>query len=253
MTQSFTCYSVYLFIIWFQNLMRSMHVYLTSFEQSSKFHAAPGISKCRAHASLPFGRTYVHNFLYVLYLHWSPNPKCCLVPVKPSGPHIFKASTRTQSLSRLLRRGPARPSSTPTNPTAARIIGFLQEDEGEADLQWRRFQKKDLQWRPLPQVPQVAAARIIVFSFLYALAPQSEMMVASSVQLNAGKVGLCDLTPHRSFSTTAALRPGCLQFQPLLRTVIWCIARGTRRWMSHMSAKGVLLSVSPFRVRTDPA
>ena len=30
-------------------------------------------------------------------------------------------------------------------------------------------------------------------------------MVASSVQLNAGKVGLCDLTPHRSFSTTAAL------------------------------------------------
>ena len=76
-------------------------------------------------------------------------------------------------------------------------------------------------------------------------------MVASSVQLNAGKVGLCDLTPHRSFSTTAALRPGCLQFQPLLRTVIWCIARGTRRWMSHMSAKGVLLSVSPFHVRTD--
>ena len=32
-------------------------------------------------------------------------------------------------------------------------------------------------------------------------------MVASSVQLNAGKVGLCDLTPRRSFSTTAALRP----------------------------------------------
>ena len=66
-------------------------------------------------------------------------------------------------------------------------------------------------------------------------------MVASSVQLNAGKVGLCDLTPHRSFSTTAALRPGCLQFHPLLRTVIWCIA------------KGVMLSVSPFCVRTDPA
>ena len=82
---------------------------------------------------------------------------------------------------------------------------------------------------------------------------KSEMMVASSVQLNAGKVGLCDLTPHHSFSTTAALRPGCLQFQPLLRTVIWCIARGTRRWMSHMSAEGVLLSVSPFRMRTDPA
>ena len=70
--------------------MRSMHVYLTSFEYSSKFHVAVGISKCRAHASLPFGRTYVHNFLYVLYLHWSPNPKCCLVPVKPSDPHILR-------------------------------------------------------------------------------------------------------------------------------------------------------------------
>ena len=33
-------------------------------------------------------------------------------------------------------------------------------------------------------------------------------MVASFVQLNAGKVGLCDLTPHRSFSTTAAA-PNC--------------------------------------------
>ena len=32
-------------------------------------------------------------------------------------------------------------------------------------------------------------------------------MVASSVQLNVGMVGLCDLTPHRSFSTTAG--PGC--------------------------------------------
>ena len=82
---------------------------------------------------------------------------------------------------------------------------------------------------------------------------KSEMMVASSVKLNAGKVGLCDLTPHRSFSTTAVLQPGCLQFQPLFRTVIYCITRGTRRWMSHMSAKGVLLSVLPFRVRTDPA
>ena len=54
------------------------------------------VSKSHAfNASLPSGRTYVHNFLYVLYLHWSPNPKCCLVPVKPSGPHIFKASTRS--------------------------------------------------------------------------------------------------------------------------------------------------------------
>src|SRR5215216_3013637 len=51
---------------------------------------ATGISKCRAHASLPFGRTYVHNFLYV-YLHWSPNPKCCLVLVKPSDPQILRS------------------------------------------------------------------------------------------------------------------------------------------------------------------
>ena len=133
MTHSFTCYSVYLFIISFPNLMRPIHGYLTSFEESRKSPGAGGISICRAHASLPFGRTYVHNFLYLLYLHWSPNPKCCLVPVNPSGPHIFKASTRTQSLSCLLRRVPAC-RSTPTNPTAARIIGFLQEDEGEADL-----------------------------------------------------------------------------------------------------------------------
>ena len=251
MTQSFTCYSVYLFIIWFRNLMRSIHVYLTSFEQSSKFHAAPGISKCRAHASLPFGRTYVHNFLYVLYLHWSPNPKCCLVLVKQSGPHIFKASTRSLE-----------PVYYDVAPHAVVLLQTLPPHSSSVFFKRTRekpicsggaFKKRICSGDPYPRVPQVAAARIIVFSFLYALAPQSEMMVASSVQLNAGKVGLCDLTPHRSFSTTAALRPGCLQFQPLLRTVIWCIARGTRRWMSHMSAKGVLLSVSPFRVRTDPA
>ena len=98
---------------------------------SSKFHAAAGISKCGAHASLPFGRTYVHNFLYVLYLHWSPNPKCCLVPLKPSGPHIFKASTRTQSLSRLLRRGPIR-RSTPTNPTRRTHHRFTSRGRGRS-------------------------------------------------------------------------------------------------------------------------
>ena len=58
-----------------------------------------------------------------------------LVPEPKMLPHSRKtkrpthASTRT----RLLRRGPAR-RSTPTNPTATLIIGFLQEDEGEADL-----------------------------------------------------------------------------------------------------------------------
>jgi hypothetical protein len=73
-------------------------------------------------------------------------------------------------------------------------------------------------------------------------------MVASSVQLNAGKVGLCDLTPHRSFTTTMALRPGCLQVQPLLQT----------RWWNktvdepHVGQRGPV-SVSPFRVRTDTA
>ena len=63
-----------------------------------------------------------------------PEPKMLPRSPKTKRPHIFKASTRTQSLPRLLQRGPARRSSTPTNPTAARIIGFLQEDEGEADL-----------------------------------------------------------------------------------------------------------------------
>ena len=63
-----------------------------------------------------------------------PEPKMLPRSPKPSGPHMFKASTRTQSLSRLLQSGHARRSSTPTNTTAARIIGFLQEDEGEADL-----------------------------------------------------------------------------------------------------------------------
>ena len=33
-------------------------------------------------------------------------------------------------------------------------------------------------------------------------------MVASSVQLNMGKVGLCDLTPHRSFTTTCGAMTG---------------------------------------------
>ena len=28
--------------------------------------------------------------IFCTYIHWSPNPKCCLVPVKPSGPHILR-------------------------------------------------------------------------------------------------------------------------------------------------------------------
>ena len=63
-----------------------------------------------------------------------PEPKMLPRSRKTKRPTHIKASTRTQSLSPLLRRGSARPSITPTNPTTARIIGFLQEDEGEADL-----------------------------------------------------------------------------------------------------------------------
>ena len=62
-----------------------------------------------------------------------PEPKMLPRSRKTKRPTHINASTQTQSLSRLLRRGPAR-RSTPTNPTAALIIGFLQEDEGEADL-----------------------------------------------------------------------------------------------------------------------
>ena len=62
-----------------------------------------------------------------------PEPKMLPRSPKTKRPTRFKASTRTQPLSHLLQRGPAR-RSTPTNPTAALIIGFLQEDEGEADL-----------------------------------------------------------------------------------------------------------------------
>ena len=62
-----------------------------------------------------------------------PEPKMLPRSHKTKWPTHIKALTRTQSLSRLLRRGPAR-RSTPTNPTTARIIGFLQEEEGEVDL-----------------------------------------------------------------------------------------------------------------------
>ena len=56
-----------------------------------------------------------------------PEPK--MLPRSRKTKRPTHASTQT----RLLQRVPAR-HSTPTNPTAALIIGFLQEDEGEADL-----------------------------------------------------------------------------------------------------------------------
>ena len=62
-----------------------------------------------------------------------PEPKMLPRFRKTKRPTHIKASTRTQSLSRLLRSGPAC-RSTHTNPTATHIIGSLQEDEGEADL-----------------------------------------------------------------------------------------------------------------------
>ena len=54
-------------------------------------------------------------------------------PKMPPRSHKTKRPTHVATRTRLLQRGPAH-RSTPTNPTAARIIGFLQEDEGEADL-----------------------------------------------------------------------------------------------------------------------
>ena len=56
-----------------------------------------------------------------------PEPK--MLPRSRKTKRGTHASTRT----RLLQRGPAR-HSTPTNPTAALIIGFLREDVGEANL-----------------------------------------------------------------------------------------------------------------------
>ena len=79
-------------------------------------------------------RSNLHPQLFVRTISTLvPEPKMLPRSRKTKQPTHIKASTRTQSLSRLLRHGLAR-RSTPTNPTAARIIGFLQEDEGEADL-----------------------------------------------------------------------------------------------------------------------
>ena len=99
---------------------------------SRKFHAAAGISKCGAHASLPFGRTYVHNVLYV-YLHWSPNPKCFLVPVKPSGPPVLTHRFELNPSPVYYGVAPHAVVLLQTLP-AAHIIGFLQEDKGEANF-----------------------------------------------------------------------------------------------------------------------
>ncbi len=41
-------------------------------------------------------------------------------------------------------------------------------------------------------------------------------MVASSVQLNAGKVGLCDLTPHSGFVVEALSKKGSVVETPTL-------------------------------------
>ena len=66
-------------------------------------------------------------------------------------------------------------------------------------------------------------------------------MVASSVQLNAGKVGLCGTTTGVPPIPTAA--PNCNLVHRTWNKMV----------DDHMLAKGVMLSVSPFSVRTDLA
>ena len=94
MTQSFTCYSVYLFIIWFEISCVQCMCTLLVLSRVANF-TWPGYIKMQGPCIIAFWSNLRPQFLYVLYLHWSPNPKCCLVPIKPSGPHIFKASTRS--------------------------------------------------------------------------------------------------------------------------------------------------------------
>ena len=71
-----------------------------------------------------------------------PEPKMMPCSRKTKRPRHIKASTRTQSLSCLLRRGPAR-RSTPTNPTAAHIIFFKRTRE-KPICSGGAFKKKDL-------------------------------------------------------------------------------------------------------------
>ena len=131
---SFNCNSFFLFVLHFHFIfILSIHSLPISYRcfwrnflciiLSSKFHAAAGISKCGAHASLPFGRTYVHNVLYV-YLHYSPNPKWCLVPVKPSGPPVLWHQLELNPSPVYYGMAPHTVVLLQTLP-AARIIGFL--------------------------------------------------------------------------------------------------------------------------------
>ena len=78
-------------------------------------------------------------------------------------------------------------------------------------------------------------------------------MVALSVQLNAGKVGLCDLTPSLIFYYC-----GATSGVPPIPTAAPNCNLVHHTWNKmvdepHVGQKGVLLSVSRFRVRTDPA
>ena len=119
------------------------------FEQSRNFHAASGISKCRAHAPLPFGRTYVHNFLYV-YLHWSSNPKCCLAPVKPRSPHILRCQLELNPSPIYYDVAPHAVVLLQTLPPHASSVFFKRTREKRI-CSGGAFKKMDLQWRPLPQ------------------------------------------------------------------------------------------------------
>mgnify|MGYP005831751855 CR=1 FL=1 len=62
--------------------------------------------------------------IFCTYISIGPRTKMMPRSRKTKRPTHIKASTQTQSFSRLQRHGPAR-RITPTNSTAARIIGFL--------------------------------------------------------------------------------------------------------------------------------
>ena len=62
-----------------------------------------------------------------------PEPKMLPRSLKPSGPHILRRRLKLNPSPVYYGMAP-HARSTPTNPTAAHIISFLQEDEGEADL-----------------------------------------------------------------------------------------------------------------------
>ena len=62
-----------------------------------------------------------------------PNPKCCLVSIKPSGPPVLRRRLELNPSPVYYGVAPHAVVLLQTLP-ATRIIDFLQEDEGEVDL-----------------------------------------------------------------------------------------------------------------------